>query len=104
MCLRELKQGLCNNLEGWDGEADGREVEEGGETVYLWLIHVDVWQKQTKFCKAIILQFKNKLKKKKERKAGHSQGDTVVHRQNFIPQDTLGSDLKAFQLLATGVP
>ena len=28
--------------------------------VYLWLIHVDVWQKQTQFCKAIILQLKNK--------------------------------------------
>ena len=68
VCLRELKQGLCNNLEGWDGEADGREVEEGGGTVYLWLIHVDVWQKQTKFCKAIILQFKNKLKKNKLKK------------------------------------
>ena len=24
--LRELKQGLCDNLEGWDGEEDGREV------------------------------------------------------------------------------
>ena len=28
--LRELKQGLCDNLEGWDGEEDGREVREGG--------------------------------------------------------------------------
>ena len=28
--LRELKLGLCNNLEGWDGEACGREVQEGG--------------------------------------------------------------------------
>ena len=28
--------------------------------VYLWLIHVDVWQKTSKFCKAIILQLKNK--------------------------------------------
>ena len=28
----------------------------------LWLIHFDVWQK-TKFCKAIVLQLKNKLKK-----------------------------------------
>ena len=27
--LRELKQGLCNNLEGWDGEGDSREVWEG---------------------------------------------------------------------------
>ena len=34
-----------------------------GTYVYLWLIHVDIWQKTTKFCKAIILQLKNKLKK-----------------------------------------
>ena len=36
--------------------------------VYLWLIHVDIWQKLTQFCKTIILQLKNKFKiKKKER-------------------------------------
>ena len=29
--LRELKQGLCINLEGWDGEGDGRAVQEGGD-------------------------------------------------------------------------
>ena len=28
--FRELKQGLCINLEGWDGEGDGREVQKGG--------------------------------------------------------------------------
>ena len=28
--LRELKQELCNNLEGWGGEGDGREVQKGG--------------------------------------------------------------------------
>ena len=27
--LRKLKQRLCVNLEGWDGEADGREVQKG---------------------------------------------------------------------------
>ena len=27
--LRELIQGLCDNLEGWDGEGDYREVREG---------------------------------------------------------------------------
>ena len=27
--LRELKQGLCINLEGWDGEGDRREIQEG---------------------------------------------------------------------------
>ena len=29
--LRKLKQGLCINLEEWDGEGDGREVQKGGE-------------------------------------------------------------------------
>ena len=33
LCLRKLKQGLCINLEGWDGVGDGvgdgREVQEG---------------------------------------------------------------------------
>ena len=29
--LRKLKQGLCINLEGWDGERDGREVQKGGD-------------------------------------------------------------------------
>ena len=29
--LRKLKQGLCINLEGWDGEEDGREVQKGGD-------------------------------------------------------------------------
>ena len=41
-CLRKLKQGLCVNLQGWDGEGDGREVQKGGIYVYLWLIHVGV--------------------------------------------------------------
>ena len=31
VCLMELKQGLCINLEGWDGEADGREGQDGGD-------------------------------------------------------------------------
>ena len=27
--LRKLKQGLCINLEGWDGEGDEMEVKKG---------------------------------------------------------------------------
>jgi len=27
--FRKLKQGLCINLEGWDGEGDGREEQKG---------------------------------------------------------------------------
>ena len=59
--LRKLKQGLCINLEGWDGEGDGKEVQREGIHVYLWLIRVEVWQKTTHFCKAIILHLKNEL-------------------------------------------
>ena len=33
--------------------------------VYLWLIHVDVWQKPSQYYKVITLQFKIKLKKKR---------------------------------------
>ena len=29
--LRKLKQGLCINLEGWDGKGDGREFQKGGD-------------------------------------------------------------------------
>ena len=29
--LRKLKQGLCINSEGWDGDEDGREVQKGGD-------------------------------------------------------------------------
>ena len=42
VCLRKLKQGLSISLEGWDGEGNGREVQRGGEYVYLWLVQVEV--------------------------------------------------------------
>ena len=32
---RELKQGLYINLEGCDGDGDGREVQEGGDICIL---------------------------------------------------------------------
>ena len=49
---------LCDSLEGW--EEEGRFKREG-TYVYLWLIHVDVGQKPTQHCKAIILQLKVKV-------------------------------------------
>ena len=45
---------------GW--EVGGRFQREG-IYVYLWLIHVDVWQKPTQHCKAITLQLKMHNKK-----------------------------------------
>ena len=48
----------------------GREVggrfKRGGTYAYLQLIHVDVWQKPTQHCNAIILQLKINLKNLKE--------------------------------------
>ena len=44
VCLRELKQGLCINVEGWGGvgrEMGGRFKREG-IYVYLWLMRVEV--------------------------------------------------------------
>ena len=44
---RNPKPMLCDNLEGWvGGEGGEKGVQEGkGTHVYLWLTHVDVWQK-----------------------------------------------------------
>jgi len=56
------KHKLCINLEGWVGRQMGGRFKREGIYVYLWLIHVEVWQKTTKFCKAIILQLKKKDK------------------------------------------
>ena len=54
---------------GWGGRWE--EVQREGIYVYLWLNHVEVWQNVTKFCKAIILQLKNKLKKKENLVLSH---------------------------------
>ena len=40
LCLRKLKQGLCTNLEEWEGE--GGKFKREGTDVFLWLIHVEV--------------------------------------------------------------
>ena len=36
----------------------GGRFKREGTYVYVWLIHIEVWQKTAKFCKAIILQWK----------------------------------------------
>ena len=55
------------------GEMGGRFKREG-TYVYLWLIHVDVWQKPTQYFKAIILQLKiNKFIIKIDKGAGEAE-------------------------------
>ena len=67
--VQGTQTGLCDNLEGWEGEGGGREAQEGGDTCIpmadiwhlliladIWQKYVDIWQKPTQYCKAIILQ------------------------------------------------
>ena len=46
---------------GWGGK--WQKGSRGRGYVYLWLIHVDIWQKTTKFCNYPSI----KINKKKER-------------------------------------
>ena len=45
--LRELKLGLHDNLERWDGMRSHWQAQEGEDNVDVWLIHVAIWQKPT---------------------------------------------------------
>ena len=54
-----------------------------GAYVYPWLIHVDVWQKATLYCKAIILQlqinkFKFKERIRKKKRVGSSTAFSIL--------------------------
>ena len=60
-CMAQETQtgALYQPRQGWGGEGDGRFKREGTYR-YLWMSHVEVWQKSTKFCKAVMFQFKKK--------------------------------------------
>ena len=86
--LRELKQGLCINLEGWDGEGGGREVQEGGDICTP--VADSCWglTENTKFYKEIILQLKSIIFKKWIKKYKNKQkkkGETRTH--SLPPED-----------------
>ena len=40
--VSKLKQGICINLESWDGRKMGGRFKREGIYVYIWLIHVEV--------------------------------------------------------------
>ena len=61
---------LCDNLEGQDGVGGGGSFKREETYVYLWLIHVDVWQKLAQCSKTIIFQFKTKEFFEKRNKVG----------------------------------
>ena len=53
---------LSENLEGRDVEGGDRKALEGGDIyIYPWMIHVDVRQKPSQYCKVMIFLLKIKL-------------------------------------------
>ena len=52
-----------HQAEGWDLGGVWERLKREGIYVYLWLIHVVVWQKPTQHRKATILQLKINVKK-----------------------------------------
>ena len=61
--MRQATQ-ICCSVTPERGGMGGRFKREG-PSVYLWMTHVDIWQKPTQYCKAIIFQLKINLEKKK---------------------------------------
>ena len=52
----------------------GRRFKREGTYRFLWLIHVDIWQKSTQYCQEIILQLRiNKFKLKKQLYSSNQQ-------------------------------
>ena len=65
----------------------GGRVKREGTYVHPWLIHVEVWQKTAKFCKAIITQLINQ----QNFKDGHSARKT--QRKEWLIQAGLGMQI-----------
>ena len=60
-CMTQgVQTGFFKYIEVWDQREMGGSFKREGTFVYPRLIHVDVWQKPTQFCKANSLQLKNK--------------------------------------------
>ena len=66
-------------------EVGGRSKREG-TYVYLWLIHAEVWQKTTEFCKAIILQLKITIFFLKEEKLEKKKANIVIILAHSCPK------------------
>ena len=82
--FRELKLGLCNILEEWDGEEGSR----GKDHMYTMADSSSVWQKSAQFCKTFILQlnfffyFPMDTCKKKEKQQLIVWGNWVLDKVN----------------------
>jgi len=80
--LRVLQQVLCDNLEGWKVVGGRRRAKMEATYVYLWSIHIDVWQKPTQYCKTTVLQLKiNFLKWRQQERCEVFSFPACMHAQ-----------------------
>ena len=80
-------------------EVGGRFKREG-PCVCLWLIRVDVWQKPTQFCEAIILQLRISKEQWHSQQAGESRFTPEVQ----LPPSLQPSSPLAFLALLPSIP
>ena len=87
--------------------------KRAGIYVYLWLIHVEVWQKTTKFCKTIIFQLNNLKREKRYNTVFFLRkccfyNDKKYHLKTFHGSQLLINSLtltfKAFVMLLQSLP
>ena len=82
--LKKLKQGLCDNLERWDGEGDGREFGEGGNMGVLMTDSCWCLQKTRKSCKAIIFSIKKIFLRQKKENLVFSSKEKNIRNKEMI--------------------
>ena len=57
VCLRKFKQGLCINLDGWDGEGDGREFQKGKD-IHIRMVDSTLMAESEKELKSLLMKVK----------------------------------------------
>ena len=82
--------GICCMTQGWDG---GGRFKKEGTCVYLWLIHVDVWQKPAQYHKAITLQLKIIIK---TRPSCNSQKGSLTSRCYWLKTEVQAADMHQY--------
>ena len=55
---QETQQGRCINIEGWEGERDGKQVQKGGDICIPMMIHLRFDRKQQNSVKQLSFNLK----------------------------------------------
>ena len=78
--LRELKLGLCDTLEGWDGAGGGREVQEGGDGYMYTYGWFRLWFGRNQYNSVKQLSFSKKVNLKLKKEVGlEGAADTILN-------------------------